>query len=964
MYVVLLIALVGSGAWILRGGLRRRHAPQVRLGVAWVAASLLFFALLSFWGELLWFEAVGYRARFWMLLWTRLGTLAFGTAVGWLGVHLLTAPLAANGRGSRTWPDLFGAVGGAIWGLEAWNEVLLFLNRVSTGVAEPILGRDTGFYMFDLPLYDRLFWLLLWVCGVSLVAAVVGSFSQRADGAIQLRRSRDLEAAGVHPVLLASAVLAVVASLGTVLDAFHLLYSPWGVVSGAGWTDVHVRLPALGLVALVTLVAGLSPTLPRIRAGWRTWLGGRAESMAPIRLVAPSRGRWRTWLRSSGVAEAPELAATVGVWTVIAATWLTALVFVPLLVQWLVVEPNEITLEKRYIEHNIRFTRHAFGLDRAEERKFGATGEFTEEMMRDNQHVLSEVRLWDWRALDAVYKQFQEIRLYYEFFNVDMDRYRLGDRYRQVMVSAREMAQRNLPAASQTFVNQRFKYTHGYGLTLSTVSDFTPGGLPNLLVKDIPPKAEAPELVVERPQIYYGELTRTPVVVNTREEEFDHPSGDQNIYIRYPGSGGVQLGSWWRKFVFGWKFDGTQLLVSSYPTRDSRIMFHRQIRERVRILAPFLEWDSDPYIVLIDGRLFWIIDGYTTSTYYPYSEAFSSQEVIEYREGNRARRLVSRVSPHLDGANYVRNSVKAVVDAFEGSVDFYVFDPADPIIQVWDRALPGFFKTRAEMSPGLQEHVRYPESFLLAQGLVYAKYHMSDPAVFYNQEDLWVRATEKYYDTIRPVEPYYVMWELPGSDQAEFVSVLPFTPKRRQVLIGWIAGLCDGDNYGRLLAYKFPKEKRVLGPQQVETKIDQDPELSEKLTLWNQHGSSVIRGNVLAIPIKDTLLYVEPIYLRADTAAYPELRLVVVMHGDSMSYGETFEGALRRLLDGVSPSGGPARDLRADGALDQGLAREANEAFERYLDLQGAQRFEEAARELRTLRDVLRRLSGGAAEAN
>ncbi|MEE9278868.1 MAG: UPF0182 family protein, partial [Myxococcota bacterium] len=571
----------------------------------------------------------------------------------------------------------------------------------------------------------------------------------------------------------------------------------------------------------------------------------------------------------------------------------------------------------------------------------------------------------DWRALDAVYKQFQEIRLYYEFFNVDMDRYMIGDRYRQVMVSAREMAQRNLPAESQTFVNQRFKYTHGYGLTLSTVSDFTPGGLPNLLVKDIPPQAEAEELQVERPQIYYGELTREPVVVNTLEAEFDYPSGEQNVYIRYPGSGGVRLKNWWRRFVFGWKFDGTPFLLSTYPTRDSRIMFHRQVRERVATLAPFLEWDTDPYIVLVDGRLLWIIDGYTSSSYYPYSEAFSSQEVIEYRETNRTRRLASRVTPYLDGANYARNSVKAVVDAFEGSVDFYVFDPEDAIIQVWERALPGLFKARVEMPDGLQKHIRYPESFLLAQGLVYAKYHMSDPEVFYNQEDLWVRATEKYYGAVRPVDPYYLMWELPGSDRAEFVSVLPFTPKRRQVLIGWIAGLCDGDNYGRLLAYKFPKERRVLGPQQVETKIDQDPVLSERLTLWNQHGSSVIRGNVLAIPIEDTLLYVEPIYLQADTAAYPELRLVVVMNGDAMSYSETFQGALRNLVDEAGPA--PSPGLRAVGAAapkSEGLAREANEAFERYLELQAAQRFEEAARELRILRDRLQQLAGDGGDSD
>jgi uncharacterized membrane protein (UPF0182 family) len=365
---------------------------------------------------------------------------------------------------------------------------------------------------------------------------------------------------------------------------------------------------------------------------------------------------------------------------------------------------------------------------------------------------------------------------------------------------------------------------------------------------------------------------------------------------------------------------------------------------------------------LVDGEMHWIIDGYTHSTYYPYSESFSSQEVIEYREANRPRRLNSVVAPHLNGVNYVRNSVKAVVNAFDGSASFYVYDPDDPIIQVWRNALPGLFRDRDELSDGLQAHVRYPESYLLTQGLMYAKYHMDDPAVFYNQEDLWIRATEKYYADIQPVEPYYVMWDLAGSDSAEFVSVLPFTPKSRQVLIGWIAGLCDGDNYGRILAYKFPKERRVLGPQQVETKIDQHPVLAGQLTIWDQKGSSVIRGNVLAIPIEDTLIYVEPIYLRADTAAYPELRLVVVMHGDDMSYGETFQQALLNLFDdkgrGLADIAGLTDGLNIESAAKvSGIASEANQAFERYLQLQGEQDFEGAAAQLRSLQELLQRLS-------
>jgi uncharacterized membrane protein (UPF0182 family) len=638
--------------------------------------------------------------------------------------------------------------------------------------------------------------------------------------------------------------------------------------------------------------------------------------------------------------------------------WLVALAIIPGLYQWLRVEPNEITYEEPYIAHNIKFTRHAFGLDRIEEREFPASAVFTPDMVLENPNLFSNVRLWDWRALDAVYKQFQEIRLYYEFVDVDIDRYMIGGNYRQVMASARELWLPNLPQQSQTFVNRRFKYTHGNGITLTAVSEFTPEGLPNLLIKDIPPRSDYPELQVTRPQIYYGELTYEHAIVNSEEEEFDYPSGEENVYIHYPGKGGVQLSSLWRKFIYGWKFDGTRLFVSDYPTRESRIMFHRQIAERVRTLAPFIEFDEDPYVILMDGNLYWIIDAYTTSEYYPYSEPFISSEIIQYREGNLTRSLRVEVNDYLSGINYMRNSVKVVVDAFEGTVDFYIFEPEDPLIQVWSRIFPDLFRQMEDMPAGLLKHVRYPEDLMLTQGLVYSKYHMSDPTVFYNQEDLWIRATEKYYDRVMPVSPYYIMWQLPGATDPEFVMILPFTPKNRQVMIGWIAGMCDGDNYGRLLAYKFPKETRVLGPQQVETKIDQDRFLSGQLTLWDQRGSKVIRGNVLAIPIEETLLYVEPIYLQAETAAYPELRLVAVMHRDNLSYAETFEEALRGLFEGVDLAA-PEREWEepAEGASLNDLIEQANGAFEDYLNYQSQKRFGDAARALETLQRALEQLS-------
>ncbi|HEY5680521.1 MAG TPA: UPF0182 family protein [Pseudomonadales bacterium] len=921
MYVLLFVALLGCGAWLAHSGSRHHRKVQVWGGAAIVGSAFGLMLLMAFWAEMLWFDSLGYQDRFWTFVWVRLLVpLLGGAAAGLTGLVLTRGAGIYLRRGVA----FACAAAGVIWGLASWQPVLLFLNRMETGIVDPLLGLDTGFYLFVLPLLDGVFWLGLFVALISLITVLA---LREQDGVVMPGPAFAVPK-GRLLIPGASLTLTVVLAFGQLLSVLHLLYSKLGVVMGPGWTDVHVRLPALILMGAIFLVAGMLPLFEGFR-GFMARLVARWEAIAPVNVVA-----------------------VVGAWAVIGGAWLLLVVLLPALTQWLVVKPNEITFEKPYIENNIEFTRRGFKLDRVEERQFSADAALGPESLADNRHLISEVRLWDWRALDAVYKQFQEIRLYYEFVDVDIDRYRLGDRYRQVMVAARELAQRNLPEQSRTFVNQRFKYTHGYGYTLAPVSDFTPEGLPNLLVKDIPPVTDQPELEVTRPEIYYGELTIEPVVTNTLEPEFDYPSGDANIYTRYSGTGGVVLSSFWRKFLFGWKFDGTVFLLSSYPTPESRVLFYRQVPERVQRLAPFLVFDEDPYIVAVDGRLKWIVDAYTSSSYYPYSQAFDSEEFfgLSRDEGQARVRTVQR----LDGANYVRNSVKAVIDAYDGSVDFYVFDEEDLIIQVWQRALPGLFKPRSEMPASLVAHVRYPQDFLLAQGLIFTRYHMSDPDVFYNQEDVWVRATEKHYHDITPVEPYYVMWELPGSDEAEFVLILPFTPKNRQVLIGWVAALSDGENYGRFIAYKFPKERRVLGPQQVETKIDQDSFLSGQLTLWDQQGSEVIRGNVLAIPIDDSLLYVEPIYLRAETAAYPELRLVAVMQGDNLSYAETLDEALLGLFTGRQLVGEtPSRSVK-------GLAIEARMAFESYLEALGDKRFEAAGEALRRLSQLLERIDAAA----
>lgn len=953
MFVLFMAIAAAIGAGLLVQAARRRSSWRAVAGGAVIAATALLFALMSFWGEMLWFEEVGYSGRFWTVVLTVAGMVVAGAVAGALGVALLTWAIPRHIRALRRWPVVAGALIGGAWGLLSWDTVLRYLNRVDTGVREPILGRDTGFYLFTLPFLDLVHWLLLGVAIISLITVAIVALSVsgetgRSGGAVPRTPAPSIRpapagpegeappvpvptglAALARPSFITVGALLVVLAAGMYLDVFHLLYSRWGIVYGPGWTDVHVRQPAYQMIGALLAVAGAALVVVGASAAASRRFGGTAARLRRVILV-PVGG--------------------------IAVLWVTGLLILPLLFQWLRVTPNEITVERPYLAHNIAFTRQGFDLEKVEQQPFVPSGKLTPEVIAENERLLSEVRLWDPQALDAVLEQFQEIRLYYEMAELDIDRYVLGGRYRQVMVAAREMDQRNLPPQSQTFVNRRFKYTHGHGVAMASVRDFTQDGLPNLLVKDIPPVSQFPELHVDRPEIYYGQHTTGYVVVRTTEPEFDYPSGEHNVYSNYEGKGGVQLSNFWRKLVYAWKLGGTRLLFSSYPTDESRVLYDRNIRERVGKIAPFLHFDHDPYVVVVGGRLKWIVDAYTTSSYYPYSEPYFSGEVIEPVDGERPAVATANVASYLHGASYVRNAVKAVVDAYDGAVTFYVFEPADPIIQVWSRVFPGLFRSKAEMPPEILAHVRYPEGFLLAQGLVYAKYHMTDPMVFYNQEDLWIRATERYYDQIRPVDPYYVMWRPPGEDAAEFSLILPFTPKNRQVLVGWIAGLCDPENYGRLITYRLPKDQWVLGTQQVDTKIDQDRFLSAQLALWDQRGSRVIRGNVLVIPIGDTLLYVEPIYLQADEAAYPELRIVVLMHGDQMAYANTFDDALRALVHGM-PAGAPGPEI---GALTDGrapaIAGRANEALGSYLRLLGERRFEEAAVQLRELERALREL--------
>ncbi len=924
MYTVLLVVMVGLGLWLAVNGILARRIPQVVAGGVFAIGTAAFFWFMGFWGEMLWFDALGYDERFWDVFWVRLLAGVTGVIFSAGLVYLLTLGYSAHKQILRYGAILLGALIGLNWGMANWENILRFIYAAPADLREPIFGKTVGFYLFRLPLFDTVKNLLFLLSLISLAATTADAyleFNNSNEVSIQPRA----DAHRINAVYRAAAVFLIVMAFAMFLKRYHLMYSDIGPIKGPGWTDVNIRLPAMIFMIVVMLTATVALLLSPLRRFMVQRFSRHTSIFAAVTLIV------------------------IGLQTV-------SLFLLPAAFQRLRVEPNEITFEKPYITHNIKFTRHGFNLTEVEEKEYPVSDRFTEDMVEKNRTIFSNIRLWDWRALDAVFKQFQEIRLYYEFVDVDVDRYMINGDYKQVMVSAREMELDNLPAQSQTFVNRRFKYTHGYGITMTDVSEFTSQGLPHLLIRDIPPKSRYDTVKVLRPELYYGELTRSPALVNTTEEEFDYPSGEGNAYIQYPGEGGVVLKNLWRKFLYSWKFDGLRLFLSEYPTKDSRIMFHRQIAERVRILAPFLEFDNDPYVVLAEGNLYWIIDAYTTSSYYPYSEKF----VPEGRIGpvqNTAGLYSEDKLGRFRGSNYVRNSVKVVIDAFNGSVDFYIFDKHDPLIRTWQRIFPDMFKAEDEMPSSLRQHVRYPSDMLLLQGLVYAKYHMTNPEVFYNQEDLWVRATEKYYGRVQPVEPYYIMWELPELGHPEFVLMLPFTPKNRQVSIGWIAGMCDGNNYGRFLAYKFPKEKRVLGPQQVETKIDQDSFLSGQLSLWDQRGSRVIRGNVLAIPLEKTLLYVEPIYLQAETAAYPELRLVAVMHDDQLSYAESFDEALQGLFKQTKSQLSESASLGAAARTAEELTRLAKESFSSYLSAMGEKRFEDASASLQRLESLLQDLS-------
>ncbi|MGE3276444.1 MAG: UPF0182 family protein [Vicinamibacterales bacterium] len=907
-------------------------SPSLRVGLL-LAGALAFFVLPSatdFAVDWLWFGALGYRGVFltglqWEFL---LGGAAFLVAAVWLLLHLrhalgamsatpatfttregltIALPTRDQIRPLATAVALGASVLVALYPAGEWLTVLSWWHAVPFGQADPILGHDAGFYVFTLPILElarnlAMVLVVLAAAGSGALYVMAGELGLTPFGfRISPRVVR-------HGALLAAAAFVVLA-FGAWLDRPNLLLSPSGIIQGASYADVHGRLPAAWVLVAASLVGvGLSLAHARGSARWAL------PAAAVLYVIAAGGG---------------ELYAGF--------------------LQRFVVAPNEQAREAPYIEHNIAGTRQGFALDRVEEREISGDAELTRTDIEQNRATLDNVRLWDHQPLLETFGQIQEIRTYYDFISVDNDRYDLDGHYRQVMLSARELNPTALP--NRTWINERLVFTHGHGLTLGPVNQVTAEGLPVLFIRDLPPVSTT-DLEVTQPSIYYGELSNDYVIVRTRAREFHYPKGDDNVFTEYDGQGGVLLDSLWKKLLFAAHFRAYQIALSDDITSESRILFDRQIRRRVNKIAPFLYLDDDPYLVVSDGRLFWMQDAYTVSSQYPYS------------------------TDAAPGINYIRNSVKVVVDAYQGTTTFYVAEPEDPLVRTLDAVFPSLLRPIDEMPAGLRAHVRYPEGIFRLQANVYSTYHMTNPSVFYNKEDQWeVPSIDRSGETVR-MEPYYTIMKLPGQDEAEFIQMLPFTPRRRDNLASWMVARSDGAHYGELQVFQFPKQKLVFGPRQVVARINQDQVISPQITLWNQQGSEVIQGTLMVIPIEESLIYVRPLYLRAQSGRIPELTRVIVAYQNRIVMERTLDEGLARLFGGPSPPQEPQETAQgAPGGMAQppatgpgpgapqpgaavspALAEQARQAYERAIAAQRAGDWATYGEEIKRLGEIIDRM--------
>jgi uncharacterized membrane protein (UPF0182 family) len=906
----------------------RKNIPWlITLAVLFVAlGGLSFFVDLYF--DYLWFVELGKTVVFTTVLYAKstLGAITLFVSFLFLYINFLVAnsgpglieigiPTPAGQiTAVRIQPDtvrrgagLAAAAIGLIIGTggsSQWEKVWSWLHRVDFNEADPIFGKDISFYFFSLPLWRDVIYLGLALCVAALIGVTALYYFK---GIMSWRKVKEGGASGlpaVHISLLA-AMIFIFLAFSAHLSRYELLFGAYDIFYGAGYADIHARMPMLTLLAVASVVS------------------------AALWLYSAFSGRLRMGLAAVALYLAVSFLGSI----------------YPSVIQKFIVDPNELEKETPQITHNITATRKAYGLDNVAERDLSGDIELTPEDIERNATTIHSIRLWDHEPLLDALKQIQEIRTYYDFVSVDNDRYRFNGELKQTMLSARELNSASLP--ERNWINEHLSYTHGYGVAVGPVNRMTSEGLPVLHVQNIPPVSEFPIFQVDRPEIYFGELTTSYAVINTGMAEFDYPSGDQNVFARYVGTGGVPVNSLFRKLLFALYFRDANIVLSPLITSESRFMYFRSARERFSRLAPFLMLDRDPYMVVSEGKLYWIQDAYTRSNRYPYSTAT------------------------IGVGNYIRNSAKMVMDAYSGKVDMYVSDPDDPVIQVYQNIFPGVFRPIGEIPEDLRRHLRYPEDIFHVQTHIYSIYHMTSPQIFYNKEDLWQIPSIISAGADRPMSPYYTIMRLPQEETEEFILMLPFTPGRKDNLSAWMVARSDGEHYGRLVVYRFPKQQLVYGPRQIIARISQDAEIARQISLWDQRGSQVIQGNLLIIPIEEALLYIRPLYLRAESGKIPELKRVVVAYGNRIAMEETLEESIAKIfqqdihlpamnaapvsLEPAASAGSPVRSA-AESTEALRLIERASDAYNRAVTAQREGNWARYGEELKRLGEALEEL--------
>lgn len=878
-----------------------KNSPWLKIALLIIFLSI-FSTIAGYYVDWLWFKSLALESVFSTTLLNRIGLVTivfiFSGLFIWANLYLTNRhkspePLAeeippeGEGRVFRS-PDLLewlkliqgantkwvfiglsfiGAymVSGALG--DKWLTVQQFFHRVTFGIADPVFGMDIGFYFFNLSFYRFAYGILMGLLVLTLV--LVG-------GVYFLKASTDFILDWDTPSFAKNHLAALLAAIFVLkawdyrLKSFDILFSSHGVIYGATYADIFARLLAYKVLIFIALLLAVL-----IGANFYT-----------------KKFRWIIY--------------GIGTWLVVA---IAMGGIYPFVIQKFVVQPNEFNKEKPYIEAGIKFTQMAYELDEVDEREFKIDYKLTLDAIKDNHETINNIRLWDWEPLLDTYKSLQELRPYYVFNDVDIDRYVIDGRYRQVMLAAREMEQENLSSQAKTWINQRLMFTHGYGVVMSPVTEIAQEGFPLFFLKDIPPQF-ATDIKISRPEIYFGERTDTYVMVSTNQQEFDYPMGEINMYTTYQGDNGIKIQSWPRRLMLSWVLQDYKMLFSSDITNSSQVLMNRNILDRVKKIAPYLGYDADPYLVINgEGRLFWMMDGYTYSDKYPYSQPYD-------RNGN----------------NYVRNAVKVVCDAYSGQMVFYVADTADPLIQTYQKIFPELYKPISEMPEDIRKHVRYPEDLLSIQADIYRSYHMRDPGVFYNKEDQWIIPSELIAGQEQQIDPYYIIMRLPGEKEAEYILMLPYTPSGRPNMVAWMCARMDGLEYGKKVVFRFPKQETVYGPMQIESRINQDTEISRQLTLWNQKGSQVRRGNLVIIPINNSILYIEPLYLQAEASQMPELKRIIAAYGNKVVMEETLDKALTSIFGTGQTGIVPSTPSAPAGTNMQQLTQQARQYYDQAIE--------------------------------